>query len=157
MNIASLINPKCSQPIFSMDSIETAYTCGNISGKIVAGILTLIIVVICLVLSTKTVTTVDTVSGKTTVTKKPNYLAFGISAFLLSVIWIGIPNASGWINSRRWSGYNEEIESLMKQGLSRKEALSSIQSLFQQNIQSSAILNSSNQNTRPSFNFNLNK
>lgn len=153
MNIASFINPKCSVPLFSMEDINIAYQCGSISGKIIATFLTIIIVIVGLVKSTQQVTTVDTSTNKTIITKRPNYTLLSICALLLLAIWIVIPSVSGWTNSKTWSGYDEEIKSLMNQGLTRKEALTSVQNLFQQKMQSDSLRNSFSNRV----NFNLNK
>lgn len=123
--MASLIDPRCAVPLFLLENEQTAHECGIIEGYVVSFIITLILVAIGIYIF------------YANINNKKMWLA--IICIIIVFMWIVIPWLNAWLNKRHWLGYDEQIKSYQKSGISRDEAIKKLQDLYQTNIQASAI------------------
>lgn len=138
------INPKCNVPLFALPTIDDAKECGSTGGTIFAVILTLIIVIVCGVLiyknhnpTPKPNTPQEKVKGVTTM----DMVYGGVGLGLIILSWMYIPSLMSWTRGRSWEGYNAQIESFVKSGSTREQAINKVQELYQATMQAQAIEN----------------
>ena len=142
--MSNLIDPRCSVPTFQQTDLYVVERCGRLSGYFTASILSLFLIVgsIVLFVSINKKGTVDETKeqiDKRNKNKITYNIITGVSLFLLLVaIWFGIPKLISFFNKREWQGAQSEISELMKQGYSRQDAISKIQSLYETNIKAQA-------------------
>lgn len=130
--MASIIDPRCSIPLFLLEDKNIAINCGKIEGYVLAFILTILILIVCGVIYYFYMRKVD---------YKYKLLFIVSVGVILLLLWFGFPVLNGWLDGRKWMGYNEQIGSYIKQGFTRDQAIKKLQELYQTNIQANAINN----------------
>lgn len=131
--MASLIDPRCAVPLFLMDNEKIASECGKISGYVIAFIITIIILIIGIFYYFSYMHNNSSLKNK--------IIYFSVIFLILILIWMGLPLLNGWINKRRWMGYNEQIKSYMNNGMNKEEAIKKMQDIYQYSMQADAIEN----------------
>ena len=137
--MTSLFNPRCRVPTFQQTEGEIVKMCGRRTGYIISSIITVVV----LIISGLRINSLSKVK-KTDKNKKPKsntgkiVSTVFITLLVLTIIWLGIPNVIAFFQHNSWRGYQEQLQQLQKQGYSRRESLTQIQSLHQSDTQANA-------------------
>lgn len=129
------IDPSCATPVFQMTDKNVAARCGQLDGYISAVILSIVVLVGGLIWYNKSGEREE--DGVIVYVDKNVNILYGMVALILLII-LAVPYISSWISVVTYEGYQQQIKSLMKQGLSRKKALAQVQQLYQTEMQASA-------------------
>lgn len=124
--MASLINPKCAVPMFSMEDVSLPSECGRLGGLISAVVISAIVVagwIAWLKINKGGIVSMSS-------------LNVGVFVGLLFYL---LPMGFSWIYERYWMGYMEQLKSFQAKGQSKKESIQNVQSLYQTDVQASAI------------------
>ena len=140
--MTSLFDPRCRVPTFQQTEGEIVKMCGRRTGYIISSIITVVV----LIISGLHINSLLKVK-KTDKNKKPKnntgkivFTVF-ITVIGLTFIWLGIPTVIAFFQHNSWKGYQIQLQQLQKQGYSRTDALSKIQSYNQSVMQANATQN----------------
>ena len=137
--IATFLNPACSVPLFQQSTMSNVLTCARINGFIGAFIFTLLLLIPIFFL----VKTFKQKNHESTETyhkrRRWNIIWLSILGIIILLLWIFLPMINSWMNSKRWEGFQEQINSLVNNGYTRSQALDKIQSLYENKQKISAI------------------
>jgi len=125
--MASLINPKCAIPLYSISDEDLAKTCGRIDGAIGFTILSAVTVIGGIIV----------LFPSPSIDYRIRLITLVVCMLLIGIFYMLIP-LGGWINKKYWLGYKEQIASLIANGMSKDDAIKSVQSLYQTELQTSA-------------------
>ena len=125
----SVLNPVCNIPLFQQTELSNVETCGKWNGVINAGIISFVLIILYWFFFVVLI-------------KKQSSWVWISLVLLLLLIWICFPRLFLFIYKQRWKGFQYQIDTLKQNGFSHKEAISKIQSLYENDLQ----------NTRPNIN-----
>jgi len=139
--MASFFNPKCAMPTFLMGNENEASMCGKINAYIISLIVSIIVIVISVLLyKTKKRHYINKTYRKNVRLAKYVFATIGI----VILIWILIPLVLSLASKNRWRKDNAQINSYIKNGYDKKEAIGKMQDIYQSQIQANAITNAAN-------------
>ena len=73
-----------------------------------------------------------------------NIWKYSIIGFVtLLLLWVVIPRVTSWLGKINWKVYNEQLDSYIRNGSTKDQAIDKIQSLYQSRIQADAIVDGS--------------
>lgn len=133
--MASYINPKCAIPLFLMTNETDAIDCGKIDGNIIFIILSIIIIIIGIYIYQM----YKPINQPNKDNRFFKYVV--VTIIIILILWLVFPSLFQWMNKMKWKGYNAQIDSYLKQGYNKKDAVSQLQNLYQTKIQADAITN----------------
>ena len=138
--MANLFGPRCGIPTFVQTDKKVVGECGVYSGYFMAGILTVFIIFFAIgIYSSSSTTTTLTAAESEQIKKKRNAKLFFLCLCTV-LVWVLIPRMFRFFSLNSWETYQGQISQYMAQGLSRKDAIKRIQSLYQTQLQDSAIV-----------------
>lgn len=129
------VDPSCATPIFQMDSEKVASRCGRLDGYFMSVAFSLLILFGGFIWYNKSGEIIE--NGVIVEAEKDVRILFGTVA-LIALVFLVVPYLSSWFTVVTYQGYQQQIKSLMKQGLSKKKALNRVQQLYQTEMQASA-------------------
>ena len=138
--MASLINPNCGVPIFVQTDKTLVSTCGSYSGYIISGVITVVLIIIMIVISKSAEKYSHLSVEEQSIIKKERDNKLLMILLGILAVWVLIPMISKFLSTNRWESYQSQISQYMSQGLSRQDALSKIQSLYQTQMQANAMI-----------------
>jgi len=114
MSLSRLFKPYCVRPLYFVDTITEAGTCGAINGLIYALVLSIVFSIIGARLY----------NSYPSRSKHIMYVVIGVIVF----IWIVLPALLSSANKNIWQGYNDTIDYLLERGYSREDVINIIRS-----------------------------
>jgi cell division protein FtsB len=135
--MSSLINPNCGVPTFVQTDKKLVGDCGSYSGYIFSGIITIILIFVMVSISKSSMKSTMKESEEQK-QKRDTKLLFIFLCIVL--VWIFLPKIFSFFSVNSWQSYQSQISQYMSQGMSRQDAINKIQSLYQMQLQASAIL-----------------
>ena len=137
--IAGYFNPVCNVPLFQQTSIWNVQSCARINGYIGAFVFTIILGIILFFVSRNLPKRSN--EKEEDYKKRRTWVMIGIFvlSLLILLLWIFLPVINTFFSTQSWNGYQDQIHELMKNGLTRAQALSKIQSLYQNQLQVNAM------------------
>ena len=124
--MSSLVNPKCGVPIFQMNNMKDAGDCGRINGYI-ASIFISLFTVFGFVVWYIDYTEEDPITKK----RKNGWWILFLLGITLVLIWIFIPLLAQFLATRNFQTTKIQLKQLENHGYTHQEALSKIQSLYE--------------------------
>ena len=127
--MTNFIDPRCSTPIFRMDDISLAKSCGKLSGYYICIFVSIFFTVIYgiyrFILNNQ-------YNFHGDIDKYNQNIKTANIVFIcaLIILWIIGPILSGYLNEKSWEGYKYQIEQLVKDGISKQEAIDKIESTY---------------------------
>ena len=139
--MAELFNPTCGIPKFQLENIEDAEHCGNLNGRIVAGLVSIPIVIgfVMWYNSEKNKKVLNPKTKKMERASDPWWIWI-VMAISLVLIWLFIPKLFGFFATRNFQTSKLQREILLRHGYTEKDAYNSQQQLYQTGMQSNATL-----------------
>ena len=140
--MSSLINPQCGVPTFIQTDPKLVGDCGKYSGYIIAIIITIILLFLMLSVWVSSVHAIGPLMSQEDqdgIKRLRNSKLLVLFLFIV-LVWIFVPKMFSFFSVRSWESYQSQISQYMAQGLSRQDAINKIQSLYQSELQASAII-----------------
>ena len=141
--MGNFIDSRCSIPVFKLTDSSLVKKCGRLPGYVISGMLTFfcifvyIAITVFLNFSNNNPISPPTEEEKTNQDNIKQIITI-VFICVLILIWVVIPISTGYLNVKQWEGYQYQINEFMNDGLSRKDALDKMQSIYNaQNIASS--------------------
>lgn len=133
--MASLIDPRCGAPTYTLENESIAETCGRYSGYIWIGVIDIILFIIILI---------SWYNNKDLEKKgeKPSYTLIYVCSTLIALSFL-LPFLFGLIQKRSWQSTQVQIDGLIKRGYTREKALEELA----QNERTTQMTNAMNTNT----------
>ena len=130
-NITSVFNPQCKIPLFQQTHISIVKECSTFTGLLISFYLTVFIVVFIFFMLFLFKRKANDTDKEYKYRRKMTWVAICFLIVACVLIWIFLPFYMRTIGISNWEGYREQLDTLVHQGYSYTEALSKIQSLYE--------------------------
>jgi uncharacterized membrane protein len=147
-----MLDTNCFIPTYAMDSIETVERCSSQSGRMIAIMFTIIIIIITLILYYTAESEYEKAVNKEKAYKPNIFIYLGIASIFIVLSWLLLPNAVKFFNTMRWKQNETMINNYIKQGMTRAEAVNRISTLREAQEQRDATLQAGQEQARATNN-----